>query len=131
VKVYGDASGYAQQTSGLSDYDMLEEEFKVASFIDMKLNVPKSNPSVRERINLVNTKLKSASGDIGLLIDPKCKELIMDFQQVCYKGDTGQIDKDRDRMRTHASDALGYLVWYECRPLRPIGEQSTRIPGLG
>jgi hypothetical protein len=48
-----------------------------------------------------------------------------DFEQVCYKGDTGQIDKDRDRMRTHVSDALGYLMWQECRPLPPIGEQQV------
>jgi len=131
VRVCGDASGFAQQTSGMSDYDMLESEFASASRISLKLTVPKSNPSVRERINLVNSKLRSASGDIGLLIDAKCKELIMDFEQVSYKGDTGQIDKDRDRMRTHASDALGYLIWRECRPLPPIGEQTQRIPGIG
>jgi hypothetical protein len=106
---------------------MVEEEFSVTSYLEAKLRVPKSNPSVRDRIHLVNTKLKSARGDIGIQIDEKCKELIMDFEQVCYKGDTGQIDKDRDRMRTHVSDALGYLIWQECRPLAPIGEQSTRM----
>jgi hypothetical protein len=127
VLIYGDASGFAQQTSGTSDYDMVEEEFSVTSYLEAKLRVPKSNPSVRDRIHLVNTKLKSARGDIGIQIDEKCKELIMDFEQVCYKGDTGQIDKDRDRMRTHVSDALGYLIWQECRPLAPIGEQSTRM----
>lgn len=129
VLIYGDASGFARQTSGMSDFDMVKEEFMVFSWLDVKLKVPKSNPSVRDRINLMNTKLRSARGDIGLLIDRKCKELIMDFEQVCYKGDTGQIDKDRDRMRTHASDALGYLVWQECRPLPPIGEQTHRIVG--
>jgi hypothetical protein len=126
VHIYGDASGFAQQTSGMSDYDMVKEHFKIYSSLKVEYKVPKSNPSVRERINLMNSKLKSASGDIGLLIDRKCKELIMDFEQVCYKGDTGQLDKDRDRMRTHASDALGYLIWEECRPLPPIGEQQVR-----
>ena|ERR1022692_4681381 len=127
VHIYGDASGFAQQTSGMSDYDMVKEHFKTYSPLNVDYKVPRSNPSVRERINLMNTKLKSASGHIGLLIDRKCKELIMDFEQVCYKGDTGQIDKDRDRMRTHASDALGYLIWEECRPLPPIGEQQVRM----
>ena len=64
----------------------------------MKYKVPKANPSVRDRINLTNAKLRSAAGDIGLLVDGKCKELIQDFEQVCFKGDTGQIDKDRDRL---------------------------------
>jgi hypothetical protein len=127
VWVYGDASGFAQQTTGLSDYDMLREEFGLLCMYPMELKVPRSNPHVRDRINLVNTKLKSANGDIGLTVDPKCKELIMDFEQVAYKGDTGQIDKDRDRMRTHASDALGYLIWKECRPLPPVGEQSHSL----
>jgi hypothetical protein len=89
VVIYGDASGFAQQTSGMSDYDMVKEHFELYSR-ESGLQVPKSNPSVRERINLMNTKLRSARGDIGLLIDKKCKELIMDFEQVCYKGDTGR-----------------------------------------
>jgi hypothetical protein len=75
----------------------------------------------------MNTKLRSANGDIGLQVDKKCKELIQDFEQVCFKGDTGQIDKDRDRLRTHASDALGYLLWQECRRLPQIGERSDRV----
>jgi Terminase large subunit, T4likevirus-type, N-terminal len=127
VVIYGDASGFAQQTSGLSDYDMVQEEFGIESSVKITLRVPKSNPSVRDRIRLMNTKMKSANGDVAMSIDPKCKELIMDFEQVCYKGETGQIDKDRDRMRTHLSDALGYLVWQECRPLGPFGEQSRPI----
>jgi hypothetical protein len=127
VLIYGDASGFAQQTSGMSDYDMVKEHLAIHSSLKVDYRVPKSNPSVRERINLMNTKLRSARGVIGLLIDRKCKELIQDFEQVCYKGDTGQIDKDRDRMRTHASDALGYLIWQECRPLPPIGEQTHRV----
>ena len=50
-----------------------------------------------------------------LLVDPKCKELIMDFEEVCFKEQTTEIDKDRDRKRTHTSDALGYLVWQVCQ----------------
>ncbi|MEI9972420.1 MAG: hypothetical protein WDO73_10415 [Ignavibacteriota bacterium] len=117
VRIYGDASGFAQQTSGMSDYDMVREELGIASLLDADIRVPRANPPVRDRIHLVNTKLRSARGDIGMRVDPKCKELIMDFEQVSYKGDTGQIDKDRDRMRTHVSDALGYLIWQECRAI--------------
>jgi hypothetical protein len=89
--------------------------------------VPKANPSVRERINLTNSKLRSAAGDIGIQVDPRCKELIKDLEQVCFKEDSNQIDKDRDRLRTHLSDALGYLLWQECRPLRSIGERQEPL----
>jgi hypothetical protein len=127
VVIFGDASGAAQHTTGTSDYEMIKEHFELFASMKVTYRIPKANPSVRERINLMNTKLRSARGDIALLVDKKCKELIQDFEQVCYKGDTGQIDKDRDRRRTHVSDALGYLVWQECRSLGPIGEQSLRV----
>jgi hypothetical protein len=76
---------------------------------------------------LTNAKLRSASGEIGVLVDPKCKELIKDFEQVCFKEDSNQIDKDRDRLRTHLSDALGYLLWQECRPVASIGGRGERL----
>ena len=60
-------------------------------------------------------------------MDPQCKELIKDFEQVAYKTDSSQIDKDRDRLRTHLSDALGYLLWQECRPIAKIGERGGRL----
>jgi hypothetical protein len=62
-----------------------------------------------------------------MLVDFKCKELIMDFEQVAFKANTYQIDKERDRLRTHLSDALGYLLWQECVPVKEIGEQRGRL----
>jgi hypothetical protein len=95
--------------------------------VKVDYRVPKANPSVRERINLTNRQLKSASGKIGLLVDPQCKELIKDFEQVCFKEDSNVIDKDRDRMRTHLSDALGYVLWQECREGPRIGERCQPL----
>ena len=127
VTVYGDASGNAQQTTGQSDYEMVREYLRVHAAMPVQYRVPKSNPAVRERVNLVNSKLRSASGEIRMLVDARCKELIKDFEQVTYKSDTNQIDKERDRRRTHLSDALGYLVWQECRPLGQAGERAERL----
>jgi hypothetical protein len=127
IVIYGDASGSQQHTTGASDYDMIHEYFQVHSSMLVKYKVPNCNPSVRERINLTNSRLRSAAGEIGLLVDFKCKELIMDFEQVAFKADTYQIDKDRDRLRTHLSDALGYLLWQECMPAKTVGEQGGRI----
>ena len=127
IAVYGDASGHHQQTTGYSDYEMIQEYLQANSTTKVSYCAPKSNPSVRERVNLVNKKLQSSNGSPGILVDAKCKELIKDFDQVCYKQDTTQIDKDRDRLRTHLSDALGYLLWQECRPVGTIGERPGRI----
>lgn len=82
---------------------------------------------VKDRINLMNARLRSAAGQIGLLVDRKCKELIKDFEQVAFKAETFHIDKDRDRLRTHLSDALGYLVWQECRPQPTAGERREPL----
>jgi hypothetical protein len=126
VVVYGDASGYAHNTVGPTDYDIIRDTLQRAG-IRAENRAPHVNPPVRTRINVVNTTLHSASGDVGLLIDQKCKELIKDLEQVTYKRDTLEIDKGRDRGRTHTSDALGYLVWQECGSTGKIGEQDKRL----
>ena len=93
----------------------------------MKFRVPASNPSVRERVALVNAKLFSASEEIQLFIHPKCKGLIADFEEVTFKPDSSVIDKDKDSRRTHLSDAVGYLMWQECRQSVTFGEQTRRL----
>jgi hypothetical protein len=115
ITIYGDASGSRSQTTGVSDYDMVRDYFAAHSNARPEENIPKSNPPVRDRFNLTNRQLESADGTIGMRVDPKCKELIKDFEEVCFKEDGNQIDKDRDRLRTHLSDALGYLLWQECQ----------------
>ena len=127
VVIYGDASGNQQQTTGATDFDMIREHFAAHSSMVVSYRVPKANPNVRERINLTNRQLQSAAGKIGLLVDPGCKELIKDLEQVCFKEDTSLIDKDRDRMRTHLSDALGYVLWQECRAGLKIGERCQPL----
>jgi hypothetical protein len=127
VLVYGDASGHAQQTTGASDYALIREYFLAYSDVRAEYRTPRSNPLIRERVNLVNRKLRSAAGNIGLKVDPKCKELIRDFEEVLFKDNGTQIDKDRDRSRTHLSDALGYLLWQECGSSGAAGERSKRL----
>jgi len=127
VVIYGDASGSRRQSTGWSDYAMIRQ---VLTKWDMKrgsYRIASSNPEVRERVNLVNAMLKPAGGEAQLFIDPKCQELIADLEQVSYKPGSSEIDKERDPRRTHLSDALGYLIWQECRPMAPAGGRGKRI----
>ena len=124
--VYGDASGQNLRTSGASDYQIIRDFFARRRY-RVDYQVPKSNPVVRERVALMNSKLLDAAGDSHLEVSPACKELIRDFEEVVYRPDSSAIDKDRDPKRTHLSDALGYLIWQECRPRSPIGEQGRRL----
>jgi phage terminase large subunit len=125
VIVYGDASGAAMNTTGYSDYQVIRNYFG-ARRATVSYRVPKANPPVRDRVALMNTRLCNARGDVQLFVDPKCKELIADFEQVSYQEDSTQIDKDKDRRRTHLSDALGYLIWQEDRK-GSVGERGERL----
>jgi hypothetical protein len=127
IVVYGDASGNSAQTTGNTDYQIIREYLRTNSSTPVEFRVPRANPLVRERVNVMNAKLRPASGEIQLFVDRRCTELIKDFEQVAYKEDSTVIDKERDRMRTHLSDALGYLVWQECRPLPRAGERAQRL----
>ncbi|MBI4874667.1 MAG: hypothetical protein HY822_08540 [Acidobacteria bacterium] len=127
VVVFGDASGARQQTTGSSDYQIIQSYFRREGFPRCEYRVPKANPAVRERVMLVNAKLKSASGEVHLRIDGRCKGLVKDLEQVVYKAESTVIDKERDPKLTHLSDALGYLIWQECRKLPAVGYRSQRL----
>lgn len=111
VEIFGDASGRSMQTTGFSDYQILQNTLTRAGIRHTKMRVPAGNPPVLSRIRKVNALLTNALGEVKMEIDPKCEELIKDFEEVLYKPGTAIIDKNRDALRTHASDALGYLVW--------------------
>jgi hypothetical protein len=125
--IYGDATGQRLQTAGTTDYRIIRECFLRTAYRHPKFRVPASNPSVRERIALVNTKLFSAREETHLFVHPRCKGLITDFEEVTFKPDSSVIDKERDSKRTHLSDALGYLIWQECKPQVSFGEQDKRL----
>ncbi len=126
--VYGDASGASGHTaSGQSDYGVIKDFFHQNRGRGVKLMVPRANPPVRDRVNLVNARLTNARGEHHLLIDPRCKELLADLEQVTYKAGSTQLDKDSDPARTHTSDALGYLLWQAFHPSEPVGEKTRRL----
>lgn len=127
VTVFADATGARMQTTGTSDLQVLRDELRGGAHGAVNFKVPRSNPAVRERIMLMNAKLANADGKRSLTIDPRCKELIKDFEQVSYKDGSQVIDKERDPKRTHLSDALGYLMWQQFGGFGNVGERGTKL----
>jgi hypothetical protein len=125
--VFGDASGSKRQTCGTTDYRTISEFLVRNGYSKHRFRVQPQNPRVHERVTLTNAMLLSKYGTVHTLIDPKCKELIKDLEEVVYKADAGVIDKDRDPQRTHLSDALGYLIWHEFARQVRYGEQENRL----
>lgn len=126
LTIYADACASRLQTAGTTDREILERFFEERREHPSYL-IPKKNPAVRDRVGLVNSKLKSAAGEISLAVSARCKELIADFERVQWVENTTEIDKDRDPRRTHTSDALGYLIWQENQPKLSVGERSQRL----
>ena len=125
--VHADATGARLQTSGTTDVAILRRFLRSGAYGEVQFRIPKSNPAVRDRVMLMNSKLESAGGERTLKVHARCKELIKDLEQVTYKEGSMVIDKDRDSRRTHLSDALGYLVWQECKGGPRAGEQGLRL----
>lgn len=105
----GDATGKARKTAsaGKTDYTIIHETLK-RNGIKFEDLTPEDNPLVKDRVNTMNARFKSASGEVSITINRKLKELIEDCQRVIWKiGSDATIDK-RDPKRTHASDSIGY-----------------------
>ena len=61
VVVYGDASGASMHTTGYSDYQVIRSYFG-SRLAKVSYRVPKANPPVRDRVAMVNAKLRNARG---------------------------------------------------------------------
>lgn len=127
LEIFGDASGRNMHTTGSNDYAIVQSCLHRMSFRGSKVRVPTKNPPVLDRIRKVNSLLTNAAGEVRLQIDPRCRELVKDLEEVLFKPDSGVIDKERDAKRTHSSDALGYVVWELFGTRLKIGEMSGRL----
>jgi hypothetical protein len=103
--IYPDPASRQRKTSagGRTDLSILQN----AGF---EVKAPNSHTSIRDRINSVNARLKSADNVRHLFVDPKCKQTIKSLERQTYKEGTSQPDKDSGF--DHMNDALGYLVDY-------------------
>jgi hypothetical protein len=133
IDIYGDASGHQRRTCGTTtDWNLIRQFFaRYVGEASIHIKAATTNPGVRDRINIVNSRLCNFEGDHRLIIHPKCKELILDLERVCWSRDdsgqaTGELDKS-DRARTHMSDALGYFLCTAFPMRGAIGERGDRL----
>jgi hypothetical protein len=133
VDIYGDASGHQRRTSAAqTDWNLIRQFFlQLRGQAVGHIHAATSNPGVRDRVNVVNSRLLSATGENRLYVDPRCKELILDLERVCWSSDplgqaTSELDKS-DRLRTHSSDALGYYLAEAFPSWTKAGEKPDRL----
>ena len=114
VVCYGDATGGARGSAKVdgSDWDLITRELKATFGDRLSIKVRTANPPERARINAVNSRLKSATGEVRLMVDPpKAPHVVRDLEGVTLlKGGAGELDKKASPQLTHISDALGYYI---------------------
>jgi hypothetical protein len=125
LRIYADASGHRAHTVGGSDERVLRDFFGNLKGTEWAIRIPRQNPGVKDRVQLMNAKLRAADGAIGMVVAPGCRELVKDLEEVTWVEGTYEIDKNRDKQRTHLSDALGYLVWQEFSERQTIGMRKN------
>ncbi|MDP9175557.1 MAG: hypothetical protein M3O30_17075 [Planctomycetota bacterium] len=84
LNIYGDATGAARDsTSGISDWYILEKRLRG---LKPRFQVPKCNPPIKDTINAIRAKLKTADGATQLTVDPRCHTLIDDLRTALWPG---------------------------------------------
>lgn len=103
ITVYPDSASRQRKTSagGRTDLSILQN----AGF---RCLTRPTNPAIRDRVNAVNSALKSHNGQQKLWVTAKCKNVIKSLSRMIYKEGTSQID-DSENL-SHMADALGYMV---------------------
>lgn len=130
VLAYGDATGGARGTAKVSgsDWDIIRDLLGGHFRDRFSVRIRGSNPKERSRINAVNTRLRSGSGVIRLMVDPaKAPYVVRDFEGVrLLEGGSGEIDKKADLRLTHLTDGIGYY----CHEEFPVVSRTVTQSGM-
>jgi hypothetical protein len=119
IRVYGDATGRAGKTTGPSDHEVLKDVFPGATWC-----IPKAQPHVKDRVAAVNSRFETMDGRHHAVIDPACKRLIADCEQVVFS-DNGELDQRSNPQLTHSSSGWGYFVHREFPPVPKLKAVAT------
>ena len=134
IYVYGDATGGADRTSatGGNDWDLVKQIlYRHYGQDRVHFRVPLANPSERDRVNSVNSRLQTLTNKIRLIVDPsKAPKTVKDFEGVqCVEGGSGEIDKKKDTALSHLTDAIGYYIHKEFPVKKAVGGMAD-VGGL-
>jgi len=102
---YPDPSGKSRHSSapvGTSDHSILRD-------LGFEVCARSASPSVRNRINAVNTRFTTGDGRRRAHIHPRCQSLVRALDGLFYKPKSNEPDKASGH--DHITDAVGY--WWE------------------
>lgn len=126
--VCGDAAGRAKDTRNVrSDYDIIQKflgnyKNKDGKLIKYAMRVPKANPPIRTRHNLINGYCKNANGKVGLKVYKKAGTVDKGLRLTKLKKGGAYIEDD-SKPYQHITTAIGYAMFVISRrnAIKPQG----------
>lgn len=119
IIVNGDASGDNRScTSEYTNYVIINKKLLQFGY-DVEIQIKAFNPPIKNRIMAFNSKVRSANGEVCLLVDKKCEKLLYNIYNLKYKEGSSKIDiptyqqiKQSKELKflSHPMDAASYLV---------------------
>lgn len=108
---HGDSTGGnrdSSQTEG-TDWDIIKKVLDREFTDQVSYRYPRRNPSERSRVNAMNSRMRNSLGIVQFMVDAGCVHIIDDYEGVGTMPD-GSIDKNKNKMLSHLSDAIGYGI---------------------
>lgn len=132
IYIHGDATGRARATQARhSDYDIITsylDKYRTQTEprrrINWQLQVPRDNPPVRKRHNIVNGLMKNAKGQTNLYVW-QCETLDRGFRLVKLKKGGHYVEDDSKEFQ-HVTTAAGYGIIAAMRYDEPSHQSFSR-----
>lgn len=130
IEVYGDASGGSNDTRSIeTDYDIIESFLsnyiikdgpRKGEHLKFELKIPRSNPPIRRRHNLVNAFFMNDNKEVRLYLYDKW--LDEGFRLTAFLKNSF-LTEDDSLPQQHATTAIGYMIDYDIN--RDSGESTV------
>lgn len=115
--VNGDATGRSRDTRSIrSDYDIIENYLSNYSVngkrLQYRVDVPRANPPIRERHNVLNGYCKNSKGHVKLFVYRGAKTVDEGLRLTKLRSSGSYLEEDSDRFQ-HCTTSIGYGIMVE------------------
>lgn len=116
IYIYGDASGKNNDTRSIkTDYDIIKRflanyKTKDGRHLEFEFRVPRANPPIRRRHNIVNAHFMNENKEVRLIVYDKWID--EGFRLTALKKGADLIEDD-SLPQQHVTTAIGYMIDYD------------------
>lgn len=109
-RIFGDATGRSRDTRSIrSDYDVIEQY--LSNKVRYEMLVPRSNPPVRKRHNLVNAMCENDKGSVKMFLYKEAEQADRGFRLTKLRKNANYIEDDSFEFQ-HVTTAIGYWICF-------------------